>query len=565
MHHGIIPDFIIFLGIAVLVTLLAHRLKISPILGYLVAGSLVGPAGFKLIADGEETRALAELGIVVLLFMIGLELSWERLKVIRHFIFGLGSLQVAVTGLAGMALVGRFGLEGPGALVAGLALAFSSTAFVLQSLAERQELTSQTGRVAVAVLILQDLAVVPLLVLIPLLSHGDAEAMTWAAVLAMAKAAAAVAAIFVVARLALRPVFHLVAGTRAPEAFVAAALLAVIGTGFATEALGLSQALGAFLAGIMLASTEYRHQVEADLQPVRGLLMGLFFLTVGMTIDLDSMVRSAPSVLAGITLLLAGKALILALLALVFRFPAAAALHLGLLLAQGGEFAFIVLARASSHNLIPAATAELLSTIVALSMAVTPLLAMAGDWVQRRHRLDDARKAAPDHGAADLTDHIILAGYGRVGRTVARILSDRGIPFVAIDRDPRLVIEHRDAGEPVFFGDIRKMDVLKALGAHRAHALVMTIDTGSGREKLVPRLHGMFPDLHILVRARDVRQAKDLEKSGASFVVPEPLEGSLQLAGHILRTMGSPPEEVHKALDGYRANEYARVKDDVTR
>ncbi|HSV29798.1 MAG TPA: monovalent cation:proton antiporter-2 (CPA2) family protein, partial [Candidatus Omnitrophota bacterium] len=463
MHHGIILDVIIFLAIAVVVTPLCHRLKVSPILGYLLAGSAVGPAGLALIEDGEGTRSLAELGIVVLLFMIGLELSWERLKVIRHYIFGLGTAQVVVTGALAALVVNLAGMTGAGALVIGLALAFSSTAFVLQSLAERQELASQTGRVAVAVLILQDLAVVPLLVLIPLVGHGDAASMAWAMALALGKAAAAMTAIFLAARLALRPIFHLVAGTRSPEAFVAAALLAVIGTGFATEALGLSQALGAFLAGVMLASTEYRHQVEADLQPIRGLLMGLFFLTVGMTIDLDAMILRLPEIVTGTVLLLAGKTIVLTALAVIFRFHIATALHLGLLLAQGGEFAFIVLARAGTNNLIDPANSELIASVVALSMATTPLLAMAGDWVARRHRLADARKSAPGDGAADLTDHVILVGYGRVGRTVARVLEEQEIPYIAIDRDPRIVSEHRDQEEPVYFGDVRKLDVLKAV------------------------------------------------------------------------------------------------------
>lgn len=558
MHSGFVIDLIIFLTIAVVVTPLCHRLRVSPILGYLILGSLVGPSGLALVADGDGTRMLAELGIVVLLFMIGLELSWERLKVIRRYIFGLGTAQLAVTGLLLTGLLWGLGLDGPAALIIGLAVAFSSTAFVLQTLSERGQMSTQTGRVSVAVLILQDLAVVPLLVLIPLLS-GDGASMAWAMMLAMGKAALAMAAIFVIGRFALRPVFHVVAGTRSPEAFVACALLAVIGTAFATEEMGLSHSLGAFLAGIMLASTEYRHQVEADLQPVRGLLMGLFFLTVGMTVDPDLIVSRLPEVLGGVGALLVIKTVVLVGLALAFHFPLPMALHVGLLLSQGGEFAFIVLARATDVDLVDPATAALVTSIVAISMATTPAMAILGEWIQRRARQSEAQAQAPDGAAQDLTDHVIIAGYGRVGQTVGDILSENGIPYIAIDRDPLSVAALREQGAPVYFGDIRKLEVLKQVGAGRARAVVMTIDAGSGREKLVPRLHALFPELRILVRARDLKQARGLQSLGATFVVPEALEGSLQLAGQLLRSLGKPAEEVHSLLDDYRRDDYARM------
>lgn len=559
MDHGILRDALIFLAIAVLVSPLCHRLRLSPVLGYLLAGSVVGPAGLGLMADEEGARDLAELGIVFLLFMIGMELSWERLRVIRHFIFGLGTAQVVVTGALGAVAMTVLGLQFDGAAVVGMALAFSSTAFVLQILSERNELNSQVGRVAIAVLILQDLAVVPLLVTIPHLG-GDGLSVAWAEVLALAKSVAAMVIIFLVARLALRPLFHAVSATRQPDVFVAAALLTVVGTSFATEAAGLSLSLGAFLAGVMLASTEYRHQVEADMQPVRGLLMGLFFLTVGMTVNPAGMVADLPDIAGGVALLLVGKSLVLTLLALIFRFPLTTALHLGLLLAQGGEFTFVVLARAGQAKLISPSGIELLTSVVAISMAVTPALAALGDWLAQRRRMADGQAVAPGRECQDLSGHVVIVGFGRVGQIVATILTEQGIPFVAIDRDPRLVSRLRDDGEtPVFFGDIRKVEVLKAVGAARARAVVLTIDTGSGREKLVPRLRAQFPDLHILVRARDRRQARGLEQSGATAVVPEILEGSLQLAGTTLRHLGLPHEDVHVLIEDYRRADYARL------
>lgn len=559
MDHGILRDALIFLAIAVVVSPICHRLRLSPVLGYLLAGSIVGPAGLGLMADEEGARDLAELGIVFLLFMIGLELSWERLRVIRHFIFGLGTAQVVVTGALAASVMGMVGLHVDGAGVVGVALAFSSTAFVLQILSERNELNSQVGRLAVAVLILQDLAVVPLLVTIPQLG-GDGLTVAWAELLALAKSVAAMAAIFLVARLALRPLFHVVSATRSPDVFVAAALLTVVGTSFATEAAGLSLSLGAFLAGVMLASTEYRHQVEADLQPVRGLLMGLFFLTVGMTVDPAKVLADLPDIASGVALLVGGKALVLTLLAVIFRFPLATSIHLGLLLAQGGEFAFVVLARAGQAQLISPAGIELLTSIVAVSMAITPALAALGDWVAQRRRLAEGEAVAPGRECHDMSGHVVIVGFGRAGQIVATILRELEIPFVAIDRDPRLVARLRDeGGGAVFFGDIRKVDVLKAVGAARARAVVLTIDTGSGREKLVPRLRAQFPHLHILVRARDRRQAKGLAESGATAVVPEILEGSLQLAGLTLRHLGLPPDEVHGLIEGYRRSDYAKL------
>ncbi|MBR9971976.1 cation:proton antiporter [Magnetospirillum sulfuroxidans] len=562
MHHGIILDLLIFLAIAVVVSPVCHRLRISPVLGYLLAGSVAGPVGLGLIADNDGTRSLAELGIIFLLFMIGLELSWDRLRVIRRFIFGLGSAQVLASGLAAAAVLGVLvpALPFKGAVVVGLALAFSSTAFILQILSERGGLTSQTGRVAVAVLILQDLAVVPLLVMIPLLgSNADSGEMVLGMAAALSKAALAMAVIFVLARLALRPLFQVVAATRSPEVFVAAALFAVIGTSFATESVGLSHSLGAFLAGVMLASTEFRHQVEADILPIRGLLMGLFFLTVGMTIAPAALLNDLPRTAIGVGLLLVLKASILAMLALAFRFSLSTALHLGVLLAQGGEFAFIVLARAQQNALLDVGSAELITGIVAISMALTPVLALIGEWIARHQRLHSGPLIQPGDETKDLANHVIIAGCGRAGQIVLSILREQGIPYVGIEREPLLVETLRKRDEPVFFGDIRKLEVLKAVGGDRARAVVLTIDSGSSREKLVPRLHALFPDLRILVRARDRRQAKGLEISGAAVVVPEILEGSLQLSGHVLRQLGKPPEEVQALLEEYRKDDYAKL------
>lgn len=553
-------DALVFLAIAVTVAPLCHRLKVSPIAGYLLAGVAVGPAALRLIDETEGTIVLGELGIVFLLFMIGLELSLERLKIIRHFIFGLGTAQVAATAfILGACLYALGWADGRGALVLGLALAFSSTAFVLHLLAERGEFNTQGGRVAVAVLILQDLAVVPLLVLIPLLRQ-EGGSLPLALLVAVAKAAAAIIVIFLVARLVLRPLFHLVAGARSSEAFVAAALLAVVGTAFVTEMAGLSYSLGAFLAGVLLASTEYRHQVEADLQPFRSLLMGLFFLSVGMGIDLGEILPRLHEVAAGVLGLLAIKALVLGALGLAFGFGAPSSLALGLLLAQGGEFSLVVMTRAGEIGLVRQGSADLLSTIVALSMGATPLLAAAAGWVMRRHLAQEEAVQLPDEQSRDLAGHVVLIGYGRVGRAVGAILEGQGIAYIAIDRDPRTVIRARGVEKPVYFGDARKVEVLKALGAERARAVVLTIDAGSGREKIVPRIRHHFPGLRILSRAHDLRQAKGLEALGAHAAVPVTMEGSLQLAALTLHTLGHPVGEIRDLIDSYRQDDYVRLE-----
>jgi CPA2 family monovalent cation:H+ antiporter-2 len=560
LPHGLIRDALTFLALAVVISPLCFRLRVSPVLGYLIVGSVVGPMGLGLIEDNEGARGLAELGIVFLLFMIGLELSWERLKVIRHFIFGLGSAQVLATGTLATLVLWWVGMEPRTALVIGLALAFSSTAFVLQILSDRGAMSSQTGRVAVAVLILQDLAVVPLLVLIPLLATSqDFTSGVLALGMSIGKAALAMGVIFAIARLALRPLFQAVAATHSPDVFVAAALLAVIGTAFATEAVGLSHSLGAFLAGVLLASTEYRHQVEAEIQPLRGLLMGLFFLTVGMVIDPQALLARVPEMAMMVGGLLAGKAVVLGCLALVFRFPWPMALNLGLLLCQGGEFVFVVLARAQQNGLADPATVETVTAVVALSMALTPFLAAIGDRVVQSRRKAEAEPLAPGDDTKDLSGHVILMGCGRAGQIVAAILSEQGIPFVALDRDPRLVEVLRRKGLPAYFADVRKVDVLAGVGAKRAKLLVMTIGSGSGREKLVPRLRRAYPDLQMLVRSRDRRQARHLESLGAHGVVPEILEGSLHLAGKALLTAGLPSGEVQDLIASYRRNDYERL------
>ncbi|MBF0561421.1 MAG: cation:proton antiporter [Alphaproteobacteria bacterium] len=568
MDNGMLVDILKFMAIAVLITPLCHKLRVSPILGYLAAGYAVGPNGLALISDEGGIRLLADMGIVFLLFVIGLRLSLERLRVIRHFVFGLGTAQVMITAAVLGIVAWAWGLPAATALVLGLSLSFSSTAFVLQILTEGARLNTRVGRVSVAILILQDMAVVPLLVLIPLLSHnGSGGDFLVAFGLASAKATAGVVVIFLVARLALRPLFRVVAATHSPDAFIAAVLLAAIGTAYATALIGLSLSLGAFLAGILLASTEFRHQVEADILPIRGLLLGLFFLTIGMTINLNTAFQHWFWFLGGLLVLVVLKSLILTALCQEFRFPLPVALQIGMLLAQGGEFAFVTLSKASEAGMIPPLLSEQLVTIIAASMALTPLLASAGDILIRRQELRDAEaqeaQEGPVNDLGDLSNHVVIMGFGRVGQTIASVLRRQGIPFVAFDRNPHLVAKFRLRGEPVYFGGGRNIDILRNIGAERARAAVLTIDNTAAAELLLVRLVKEFPHLHVLVRARDRRHQKKLEQAGASAVVPETLEGSLQLAGSVLQVLGRPAEEIHGLLDTYRRNNYALIEESI--
>ncbi|MFN3076359.1 MAG: monovalent cation:proton antiporter-2 (CPA2) family protein [Alphaproteobacteria bacterium] len=558
MDDRTLADILVFLVIAVLVTPVCHRLRVSPILGYLVSGFVIGGHGLALINDTDGVSLLAEMGVVFLLFMIGLELSLERIRIVRRFIFGIGVGQLLGTSVVLGMVAWLLGQTTGAAVIIGLSLAVSSTAFVLQVLAETGQLNTRAGRVALTTLILQDLAIVPLLVLIPLLG-GNTGNLVAALGMALLRATGGLLVIFLVAHLALRPLFRFVAATHSTDAFVATVLFVTIGMSFATEQVGLSMSLGAFLAGIMLASTEYRHQVEADILPVRGLLVGMFFLTIGMTVDFRYVLQHPGELALSLAVLITVKTVILAALCRMFRFAPAVSFQIGLLLSQGGEFAFVTLSQAAGAGLIPATLSQHLVITIVGSMILTPLLAALGERLVHRHDLHEGERYSPGEEVNELDGHVIIAGFGRVGQTIASVLRRQQIPFVALDRNPHLVEKFRHRGEPVFFGSPLKLDVLRSVGAERARAAVLTMDNSLASEGVLIRLRQEYPSLHVLIRARDRRHQKQLELAGASGVVPETLEGSLQLAGTVLRVLGTPAEEIHGLLDTYRRNNYALV------
>jgi CPA2 family monovalent cation:H+ antiporter-2 len=555
-EHGHLNDVLVILLAAICCVALFQRLRITPVLGYLVAGIAIGPHAAGLIHDPEGTELLAEFGVIFLLFTIGLDLPLRRLVEMRHLIFGLGLAQVALTSIAIAVVAYAAGVPAEAALILGGALALSSTATVLQLLIERRELADRHGRLSVAVLLFQDLAVVPLLALLPILAGGSTN-IVGALGLAAVKAAAAIALILLLGRLLLRPIYRVIAETRNPEIFAATNLLIVLATGYATAQAGMSMALGAFLAGLLLADTEYRHQIEADIQPFRGLFLGLFFITVGMSIDLGRIWGNLLPLVGLTVALLAGKAAILYALLRAFRQGHRMAARVALLLAQGGEFAFVVLGLALSLDVVTEGVGQALLAVVALSMATTPVFAWAG---RRYFGESDRRESTAEQleaATGDLDHHVLVAGFGRVGWTVCKLLERNDVPYVALDFDMERVRRGRNETMPVYFGDASRLEVLRAAGLERARAAVITLDQPGLAERAVGALRGHDAHFTIVSRARDGQHRKRLELAGASAVVSEAVEASLQLGATVLRLSGTPESEVEESLTAFRRDDYA--------
>ncbi|MFQ6018342.1 MAG: cation:proton antiporter [Kiloniellaceae bacterium] len=539
---GFLLEVIVILLAAVVSVALFQGLGLGSVLGYLVAGAVIGPTGLALVTDVETTRALAELGVAFLLFTVGLELPFERIKVMRGRIFALGAAQVVLTSLVIAVVAVLAGARAGAAAVIGAALALSSTAIVLQLLSERGDITTRFGRSAFAVLLVQDLAVAPFLVCVLVLGQEEGSVLG-ALGLAALKVTVAVVAILGIGRLVLRHVFWPVASLRNPEIFAALTLFVVLSTGMFTKLAGLSMAFGAFLAGMLLAETHYRHQVGAVIQPFRGLLLGLFFMTVGMSMDLALTRQQGGLIVALAAALLVGKAVLLAGLARLFGLSGAQAVQLGILLSQGGEFAFVLLGFAMVGGILPAEQGQLLLVAVALTMMATPFLARFGRGVSRR--LERAAVPGVEEMAGEaeaLTEHVVIAGFGRVGSAVAARLEGARVPFVAVDLEPQRVAQARQRGLPVYYGDMTRPEILVALRVERARSMVIAVDDPKAALRLVALVCYIFPDLKVFARARDDAHAQELEKLGAHTVVPELVATGVKLAGSILDAMDETAE-----------------------
>ena len=574
MEHGPwLKDVLVFLAAAGLVVPLFHHARIGAVLGFLLVGVAVGPYGlgqfapdypwirYLTIEDRSRVEVFAEFGVIFLLFLIGLETSVERLWSLRRFVLGIGAIQFSVSALAIGATVAAFGARQNATIVLGLCLAMSSTAIVMQLLEEQGRTSSPPGRVAFSVLLFQDLMVAPVLVVTQALGRGG-ENLALAVVSAVLQAAVAVAGIVVAGRYLLRPLFRFAARTGSRELIMAMTLFIVLATAGATGLAGLSTALGAFLAGLLLSETEYRHQIEIDLAPVKGLLVGLFFVSVGMTIDLRTVWGGIGTVLALVAALFVVKAAILYAASRVFGVGASAATEVAVLLAQGGEFGFIVIGLARSLEVMEPQTAQLATAVVGISMMLTPLLAFGGRWLAGRIQHIDHARHLPGDETAELQDHVVIGGYGRVGQTIARLLTLENIPFIALDSNGELVNEVRRHGETVYFGDAGRLELLKRVGVERARAFVVTVNAPRAAERMVAAVHRARPDARIFARARDQEHAIRLRKLGAVDVVPEAVEASLQLGGRLLLSIGISDDAVLRRLEDMRELEFQSLPPD---
>ena len=561
---GSYKEVILFLATAGVVVPLAARLRISPVLGFIGAGALLGPYGLGrltpafpwlswfTIPNRSEVSHLAELGVVFLLFTIGIELSWERLRVLRRLVFGLGSTQV-VTCAAAIAGIGlALGLPPVAALLAGIALALSSTAIVVPVLAGQKRLGSSSGRATFAVLLFQDLAVAPVLFTIAALdSQGSLISNL---LVSLGQAAVAIVVIVLAGRVAMRPLFQLVAQTRSPELFLAATLLIVIVAALLAAASGMSMALGAFIAGLLLAETEYRRAIEAIVDPFKGLLLGLFFVSVGMGLDVSTLVETPVAILVAASGVIAVKAGLIAALARLFRLPPRTCIETAVLLAPGGEFAFVMMGAAMAGGLLSHDVAQPILIVTTVTMIAIPGLA--------RFARPLSRRIAPEVSAVNLPNpqaepgRVIIAGFGRVGQLVADMLSRHGVPYIAIDSNPALVFAQREAGRPVFYGDSASPLFLRTCGLDAARALVVTLDAPAASHAIVETVRGWRPDLTIVARARDARHAGELYEAGVTDAVPETIEASLQLSEAVLVdigiAMGPVIASIHERRDEFR-------------
>jgi len=553
-HHSLpyLRETILFLALTGILIPLLQRWRINQILGFLAAGTLIGPFGLGLLADAhpwlewftfprlEGVEVLAELGVLFLMFMIGLELSAERLWALRNWVFGAGAAQVYISAAIIGVIAYAFGNSLEVSAILGSVLSLSSTAVVMQLMTERRTLGTPLGQAGFSILMLQDLAVVPLLILMGVLASGTSEGMVGLVGVALLKSIAAIALIYLLGRRVIRPLFHNFTQQRQPDVFMALTLLSTLGIAALTEYAGLSLALGAFLAGLLLAETEFKHEVEVTIEPFKGLLMGLFFMSVGMAIDVREVLKSPvwlPLSVIGLFLI---KTLVTSVILRIGGFNWGRAVEGGALLGQGGEFTFIVVGSAMATGLMPKDIGQFIMLVVSLSLFATPLVAKAGhafgDWWDREHseQPGDLDKAIVDKERG----HVIIAGFGRVGQLVAQMVSEQNVPYIAFETNSRVVGKLHAAGLPVYFGDAARVELLRKVHADRAAAIVLTMDHPASALHAVKAIRREYPSVPLFARSRDEKHAQALKQAGASYVIPETLETGLQLSAFVLQSVG---------------------------
>ena len=561
-------DALVLLGTAGVVIPLVRRFGFNPVLGYLGAGAMLGPLGlgsfidrfpllywFTVVEPGNVS-GLANLGVVFLLFLIGMELSYDRLKAMHRLIFGLGSLQILFSTVAIAVVAGLAGSKAPVALILGACLALSSTAIVIEILSRQKRLNTSAGRASFAVLLAQDLAVAPLLLFISIFGAGDSGSVVATLALALANAAVALAVIVLVGRVVMRPLFRLVASVGMSDLFVATTLFVIVATGVAAAVAGFSMALGAFVAGLLLAETEFRKAIETAIDPFKGLLLGLFFFTVGMNIDFRQIVRDPVWLIAGAAGLIAVKSGILILLARLYRLSWPASIEVGLLLGPGGEFAFVAISMAAASGLIDANVSSFAIALTTLTMILTPALSHVArrlaPMVREDRPLDPELTVAPSGGSG----HAIVIGHGRVGQVVCAMLDRHQFKYVAVDNDAAAVPEQRRKGRTVFYGDATNPEFLKSCGLMEAASVIVTINEADGVDEIVAQVRALRKDMPIVSRARDADHARHLYAIGVTDAVPETIEASLLLSEAALIGLGVPMglvvASIHEKRDEFR-------------
>ena len=561
-------DALVVLGTAGIVVPLVHRLGISPVLGYLGAGALLGPLGLGsfigqvpllywfTVVDAKNVTGIADLGVVFLLFLIGLELSYERLKAMRRLVIGLGGLQVVITTTLLAAIIAAAGQKTPIAIMLGACLALSSTAIVLEVLSSQGRLATSAGRASFSVLLAQDLAVIPILMFVSILGADKGSSVLASVGMALVQAITAVVLIALVGRALLRPLFRQVARTQSSDLFIAAILFVIVGTGVVADAADLSMALGAFVAGLLLAETEFRKAIEATIEPFKGLLLGIFFFTVGMSIDVRVLAREPLWLVASVIGLIGLKAIVLAGLARWFKLSVPASIETGLLLGPGGEFAFVGIGLAATLGVVAPSVASFTLAVTSLTMALIPVLALVANQcsalLKEPIKLDTALAELP----VPQKRHAIVVGHGRVGKVVCTMLKRHGVAYTAADHDSNSVSEDRAQGHTVYYGDATNPAFLKACGLMDASGVIITIHTRSLINDIVQEVRNARPDILVVARARDAEHARHLYAIGVTDAVPETIEASLQLSEAALVGLGIPTgpviASIHEQRDEFR-------------
>lgn len=544
MEQSLITISIVFLITAVSIVPLFKKLGLGTVLGYLTSGALLGPWGFKIVSDVDNILHFSEFGVVILLFLIGLELKPQRLWVMRKPIFGYGSVQVFFTAALIFGVCTALGLPITSSLVIGLGLSLSSTAFAIQMLTEKNLIQSQFGRLSFSILLFQDIVAIPILALIPLLANDKFE-FSPSQLLSAAQVLAVLAAVIVCGRYALKPILRYIANTRAREIFTAAALLLILGVSYLMLSLELSMALGSFLAGVVLSDSEYRHQLEADMEPFKGLLLGLFFMSIGMTVNFGVLSQNSALISLLLLILVLGKFIVVFGLGKKYELSNNSSINMGFTLCQGGEFAFVVFGLASQFNVINQSTTDILFVLVTLSMPASSLVFLAHEKLispRLNKKTEKEFDAVPDHSP------VIIAGFGRVGQIPGRLLRHLNFDFTALELDAEQVNTVRKFGNTIYYGDASRIDLLESAGADKAKIFILAIDDVESSLRIAEIVRERFPHIKIFARARNRDHAFKLMELGVTDIWRETFYSSLEMSKAVFKELGLSDEKIEKTF-----------------